>query len=254
MKKFFTFVAVVAACCMSASATPYKALYAEAEVVPSGAGVIYMNGKNAEDEAYIFDQQPQQTDDWDESAYMMWVGGENSDGAEYPGCTGGIGIYEVKIQAEINEGYEIVCLANTIKEDGIYTEADCYAVIHGEAAATGFTFDFDYSNITEMGVKISVNNPEHPQDGHSSDGPSRDEVFENFAQYVSDTPDAYVYVIFRKIGDELPKFVADGDPDGIRSASAEGVKDGATYNLVGQKVGKVYKGIFIRDGKKLIVK
>ena len=250
MKKFLSFIAVAVAC-ISAGATPFKALYAEVEAVPSGAGVVYLNPKNAEDEAYVFDQSL----DWDEVAYLMWVGGENSEGADYPGCTGGTGLYEVLVVAEPAAGYEVVCVADTVREDGIYTEADCYAVIHGESAAAGFTFDFDYSTITEMGVKINVNSTNHPQDGHSQDDgwPDRDEVLANFKSYVSDTPDTYVYVIFRKVGDELPKFVA-GGADAIRAARAEAAKDGATFNVAGQQVVKAYKGVAIQDGRKVILK
>ena len=247
MKKFLS-RCVVAVACASVHATPFKALYAEVEAVPSGAGVVYMSPKNAEDEGYVYDQ----SEDWDETAYMMWVGGENSDGADYPGFTGGTGLYEVLIKAEPEAGYEVVCVAGVVKEDGIYTEEDCFAVIHGESAAAGFTFDFDYSTITEMGVKINVNNVEHPQDGHSSDGPDRDAVFKDFNAYSSDEPDTYVYVIFRKIGDELPKFVSEGG-EGIQGVKSE-AKEGATYNVAGQQVVKAYKGIVIKNGQKVILK
>jgi len=248
MKKTLSFIAV-ALVALSIDATPYKALYVEAEAVPTGAGVVYIESKNAEDDEYIFDRSK----DGEDPVYFKWVGGENSEGADYPGCTGGIGLYEVLIQAEPEDDYEVVCVANTVNDDGIYTEADCYAVIHGESAAMGFTFDFDYSAITEMGVKISVNNAEHPQDGHSSDGPSREEVFADFETYASAAPDAYVYVIFRKKGDELPKFVSDGG-EGIRSTTANADEDGSTYNVAGQQVGKVYKGVVVKNGKKVILK
>ena len=246
MKKFlsFIFVAVVAT---SIDATPYKALFVEAEAVPSGAGLVYIESKSAEDDDYIFDR----SNESDETAYFMWVGGENSNGADYPGCTGGIGIFEVLIQAYPEDDYEVVCLANTIKEDGNYTESDCYAVIHGQNQALGWTFDFDYSAITEMGVKISVNNVEHPQDGHSEDGPSRDEVFADFMAYASETPDAHVYVIFRKKGDELPKFVSEGG-ESVREAMMDADNNAATYTTSGQKVDQHYKGIVIRRGTKAI--
>lgn len=248
MKKFLSFIFVVVVA-TSIDATPYKALYVEAEAVPSGAGVVYIESKNAEDDEYIFDRSK----DGEEPVYFMWVGGENSNGADYPGCTGGIGLYEVLIQAEPEDGYEVVCVANTVNDDGIYTEADCYAVIHGESAALGFTFDIDYSAITEMGVKISVNNAEHPQDGHSSDDdwPRRNEVFADFESYVSSAPDAYVYVIFRKKGDELPKFVSGGG-ESVREAMMGADKNGTIYSTSGQRVDQHYKGIVIRKGTKSI--
>lgn len=42
------------------------------------------------------------------------------------------------------------------------------------------------------------------------------------------------------------------DPTGINSINAE-ENDGAAYNLAGQKVGKNYKGIVVKNGKKILV-
>ena len=245
MKKFLSLIVVLVAC-LSANATPYKALYAEAAAAPSAGGVVYLSPKSEEDAGFV----AAQSEDWDETVFIKWVGGENSDGANYPGCTGGIGLYEVLVLAEPNPGYEVVCIANTIKEDGVYTEADCYAAIHGNSAQD-FSFDFDYSTIEKEGVKINVNNVDHPQDGHSDSGPKREEVFENFNTYVSATPDTYVYVIFRKVGDEFPMFVS-GETS-IRETTVDSEKEGVTYNIAGQQVGKIYKGVVIKNGKKVII-
>ena len=138
-----------------------------------------------------------------ENAFIKFVGGENGNAEGSPGCTGdGMPVFEVAMSTNPVEGYELVCYANKVMEDGIYTEADCYAVIHGNSSAER-TFDFEY---TGDGDWINVNNVNHPQNGHSNDGPSRDEVFNNFENYVNDTPDTHVYAIFRKIGDALPRF------------------------------------------------
>jgi hypothetical protein len=49
--------------------------------------------------------------------------------------------------------------------------------------------------------------------------------------------------------------VESGDPDGIENVDVNGnVSNGAIYNLAGQRVSKVQKGIFIQDGKKNLVK
>lgn len=246
MKKFLSLIVVLVAAISAADATPFKALYVEVAAAPEGAGVVYVNPKSEEDAGYVYDQ----SEDWDETAFMKWVGGENSDGADYIGCSGHIGLFEVLILAQPEAGYEFVCLSNKVKEDGIYTEDDCYAVIHGESAAEGFTFDFDYTGIDKEGVKISVNNAEHPQDGHSSDGPSRDDVYLEFPQYMSDTPDTYVYAIFRKVGETLPKF--EGSTN-IRNTKAD-VENSPIYNILGQPVSQTYKGIAIRNGKKIYMK
>ena len=48
-------------------------------------------------------------------------------------------------------------------------------------------------------------------------------------------------------------FVPGIDPDGIQLISAS-TADGSTYNLAGQRVGKDFKGIVVKDGKKVLVK
>ncbi|MBQ8047745.1 MAG: hypothetical protein IJ196_07470 [Prevotella sp.] len=245
MKKIFTLIAGIAFAA-NVNATPYKALYVEAYAEPTAGGKVYLSPKSQEDEGFVYDI----SDEEGESAFIKWVGGENSDGNDYQiGCTKQTGLYEVNVYAFPNDGYELVCYANTIKDDGIYTEDDCYGLIHGENAQAGWTFDFEYTGNAD---KINVNNVNHPQDGHSSDGPTREEVFADFDQYVSETPDTYVYVIFRKIGDELPKFVQDGG-DGIANVNASANNDGVTYNVAGQQVTN-FKGIVVRNGKKYLVK
>ena len=224
MKKVLSFLAVVALA-LGANATPYKALYAEVSAAPSGGGVVYVSPKNDEDAGFVAEQSA----DWGETAFIKWVGGENSDGQSYPGCTGGIGLYEVVVKAQPEAGFEVVCVANKVKANGIYTKEDCYAVIHGEESAN-FSFDFDYSAIVTDGVKISVNNASHPQDGHSSDDGAlrREDVFANFGTYVNAEPDAQVFVIFRKIGESLPKFAGDGpagDTFPIKLTTADGLPE-----------------------------
>ena len=253
MKKIFTFV-VALAFAAGANATPYKALYVEADAQPVAAGTVYLAPKSTEDETYVFDISEEEGS----TAFIKWVGGENSNGEGYPGCTGGIGMYEVLAYAFPEDGYEFVCFANKVKDDGVYTKDDCYAVIHSENASGGWTFDFDYTGYDQGGVKISVNNPNHPEDGHSDKDtgkPSRDDVYANYESYGTVTPDTYVYAIFRKIGDELPKF--DSEETGIKGIDAnvnDNVNDNRVYNLAGQRVGSDFKGIVVVGGKKYIKK
>ena len=96
-----------------------------------------------------------------------------------------------------------------------------------------------------------MNNPDHGQDGHSNDGPSRDECLASGTW--SDTPDATVYAIFRKVGDELPKFV-DTVEDAISTVAVEKADGTAVYTISGQQAGKYSKGIIIQKGKKVLVK
>lgn len=44
------------------------------------------------------------------------------------------------------------------------------------------------------------------------------------------------------------------DATGISGIQAAGATDGAIYNLAGQRVGRAQRGIYIRDGKKVVVK
>ncbi len=44
------------------------------------------------------------------------------------------------------------------------------------------------------------------------------------------------------------------DPDAISAVEAQAGNDGARYNMAGQLVGKSYKGIVVKDGKKVLVK
>lgn len=50
-------------------------------------------------------------------------------------------------------------------------------------------------------------------------------------------------------------YLAGSNPDGITSAVADGADDnGAIYNLRGEKVTAPGKGIYIRNGKKFVIK
>ena len=49
--------------------------------------------------------------------------------------------------------------------------------------------------------------------------------------------------------------MGDGETDGIKSVQGSGFTvNGEAYNLSGQRVGKDYKGIVIKNGKKIVVK
>ena len=42
------------------------------------------------------------------------------------------------------------------------------------------------------------------------------------------------------------------DPTGVEAISVKNAKSNAVYNLAGQKVSEDYKGIIIKDGKKIL--
>ena len=249
MKKIFTLIAGIAFASGAFATTPYKCLHAEATVSPTGGGVVYLAAKNDDEAGFVVDN----SEDYGETSFIKFVGGENSNGQSMQeGVGAGIGFYEIKVFAEAEAGYELVCYANKIKEDGVYTKEDCYTVIHGDSEQD-FSFDFEY---TGEGDKINVNNIDHPEDGNSSDGPSREDLYNNFDAY-STGVDTYIYVIFRKVGDELPKFDPEGEgggEDGISNLNATVESNDAMFNLSGQAVNASYKGLVIKGGKKYIVK
>ncbi len=244
MKKIFTFIAGVLLA-STVSATPYKNLYVEANAYPVGAGEVYLAAKNDDDAAYV----KEQSDDYDGEAFLKIVLGENGTDNTSTGWQKGYGVYEIKAYGSAADDYELVCYSKEVREDGIYSPANAYVIIHGASEAEGRTFDY---NATGEGDWINVNSPDHGQDGHSNDGPSRDECLASGTW--SDTPDATVYAIFRKVGDELPKFV-DTVEDAISTVAVDKA-DGRTavYTISGRQAEKNSKGILIQKGKKVLVK
>lgn len=67
-----------------------------------------------------------------------------------------------------------------------------------------------------------------------------------------------IAVIYQKNAEDEPIYeiypVADGIVTGISEVNVNAVNDGKIYNLAGQQVGKNYKGIVVKNGRKYIVK
>ena len=57
-----------------------------------------------------------------------------------------------------------------------------------------------------------------------------------------------------KIGAGTDPYQYGTDPSGISTLEANGANNAAIYNLAGQKVGKDFKGIVVKSGKKMIQK
>lgn len=248
MKKIFTLIAGVMLAASASATTPYKALYVTAEACPAGSGVVYLDVKEG-DKAYV----KAQSEDYDETAFLKYVGGENGGGDEAAaGSFGGnIGTYEAIVYAEPESDYEFVCLAGVLKteENAVYTAADCFLPMTGEGQ-TDRVYDFGfYANIAD-GNMINVNNTAHAEDGNSGDGPSRDEIFADDSYWTGDV-DTKVYVIFREKGAEYPKF--DGEASGVNSVLAP-VDNDAAYTISGVRANESTKGIVVVNGKKFINK
>lgn len=252
MKKIFTLIAGVMFVASANAVTPYKNLYVEASVYPTGSGYVYLDGKNDEDKGFIYEQ----SEDWGETAFIKYVGGENGGGGDAVGCNAGMGVYEIAVSVEAEADYELVCYADKIKEDGIYGKEDVYPVIKGTGEGQR-SWNYEWVG---KGEWININCPDDicPVTGNSKgdaegcDGRKREDCLEKTDLWNAD-PDTYVYVIMRKVGDELPKF--ESDETGIEGINVnDNVNDNRVYNLSGQRVGSDFKGIVVVGGKKYIKK
>ena len=207
MKKIFILLSIAMLSAVNANAvTVYKNLYAEVTASPSGAGEVYLETSTDEDAGYIKDT----SGDYGESAYLKATLANNGDEGESGGVTSGTPCYFIKVYAEPAEGYELAFYSNVVKESGIYSPSECYAVFSdtdSNTRTTSFT-------PTGWGDIININNTvtHSREDGTSAeDTPSREEAL-NAGQW-DETPDQAIYAIFRKVGEELPKIDESATPD-----------------------------------------
>ena len=249
MKKIFTLIAGVMLAASASAETPYKNLYTVAEVYPAGAGLVYLDAKNEAQKEFV----KEQSEDFEENVFIKETIGENGSQDQYvdkegyqEDATGTLGNYEELLFVEPNPGYEFVCVSNTIKEDGIYTPAECYQSHTGEGTDS-FVFSWEYS-ITD-GNLINVNSASHEVDGNSTD-PGQQAVFDK--DNWDEEPNTTLYVIFRKTGEELPKF--DPTITGINSVLRPADENAPIYNVAGAAANANTKGILIKNGKKFINK
>ena len=249
MKKSLLFVAGLLLASNMLASTPFKNLYAEVTAYPAGAGTVYLTSKTG-DADYI----AAASEDYDETAFIKFTPGEN--GNDYQKCEGfcadatgeigdgAAGMYEAVLYILPEDGYEFVCLANQIAEDGIYYPAICYQTHTGENAQS-YVFSWNFS--TEEGNLINVDNAAHASEG-SSDNLKQEGVFALGTW--GETPDTKMYAIFRKIGDELPKFDVEA---GIQHMNANA--DQTIYDITGIQLKSITTaGIYIVNGKKVIIK
>jgi hypothetical protein len=208
MKKIFILLSItlLSAANANAGVSVYKNLYAQLTASPSAAGEVYLEAATDEDASYV----KEASDDYGETAYIKVTLQSNGD----EGASGGVNdskpCYLVKAYAEPMDGYELAFYSNVIKEDGIYAPSDCYAVFN-QVPSEERTASFE---ATGMGDIININNviKHSREDGTSADEtPSREGAFNNGIW--EETPDAEIYAIFRKVGEELPKIDESLVPD-----------------------------------------
>lgn len=200
MKKIFSLIAFVMVVLAANANTPFKNLHVVAKTSPSGAGTVYLRTIIGNDDVnYV---RAMSDEPGDEAFIQITLGENNTENSSY-GCNNNNPAYLLLVDVEPAEGYELVCLANKIKEDGVYHASDCFAVFDTDNAGIRQTsFDFTPS---EYGFMININNINHPVDGESNDSTrNRDVTFANEALW-SDKVDTEVYAILRKIGDKKPE-------------------------------------------------
>ena len=68
-------------------------------------------------------------------------------------------------------------------------------------------------------------------------------------------PEGKVYLIYTGTGSGAPDFIGFGGATGIETLNVEnGTLNGEVYNLAGQRVAQPVKGLYIVNGKKVIIK
>lgn len=251
MKKIFTLIALAALATSAKAETPYKNLYATAETVPSVAGIVYIDAKDDGDKAFV----KEINDDYDTTATFKAVLGENGSGddGELDAFGGKKGTYEAKVYAEPADGYEFVCFSSVDKSsdpNAVYTYAECYKPFSG-ASQQDRVYDWNLNASAADGVLININNVNHEKDGDSENGPKREDLLANGPW--SETPDTYIYVIFRKTGDQFPALV-DGESTAVKGIETAVNADDAVYTVGGLKAEDSTKGVLIKNGKKILNK
>jgi hypothetical protein len=235
MKKLFATITATLLFSVSAHAnTPYKNLHVEAEVVPAGAGLVYLTAKNDEDVAYVSEI----SEDYGEKVFIKGTFGENGTTDQYNtregyevDASGTLSNYEVKLLIEPSDGYEFVCVTNSVQPSGVYFPDICYQQ-HTGTGIDDFAFSWTYDT-TDIGNLININSVTKTVDGTSdTNGQGRDCVFA--LNNWNDTPDTKLYVIFRQTGTENPKFDHDYAPLKIGDANADGTIDEKDADAIGE--------------------
>lgn len=265
MRKFyFTIITLVALLCVtvSASATPFKAVYLELTVNETGRGKVYMKTEDPDN------PQTRKSED----AVIKCVIGENGNDTlrynthpenpafqpyTYPGAPADFdvatyaGLYMCWLYAEPEEEYELAGYSLIKKDDpDSYTKADLIKTTWTDNG----NFTDPYPAADNDGQEFIFNaNVARPEGGkgdgsEGSDDVAREQARENAGW--GDEPDWKIYAVFVKEGTVLP----DGTSTGISELKDTTPREEPVYNLNGCRVGKDYKGIVIRNGRKFVRK
>lgn len=245
----------------------YKNVYVRCDVMPTGAGEVYLQsgdvyvtyGDRGEGYGDINSVDPSETmpsvpgeyseimftahntDEWDDGGtmrYRLWMNATLVESQDY-----------------IDEGYVFKGFTDKYSEDGVYDDSDFYTgydIKDGDEHVTGTVVPDGNNPIlrdttnADMTFVINVNKDWSitPEDGTKveegmTDAQARD------AERATGFPDTpiQIYAVYG-----LPD-----DPSGIHGVVADKADVNAPiYNAAGQRVGKSYKGLVIKNGKKYI--
>lgn len=213
-----------------------KNLYVQVEAVPLGAGEVYVASR-PDHSSYV-----KESTGWG-SVSSMKATVENN-GSDVDGAS----MYEAVVQAKPAEGYEFVCYSYEPEFDnGIFLAADIYREASSTDADTRqWTYATEAMGVNGTGAIVNVVSPLR-NDGNS-DAPGKDKLFSEGTW--SDTPDRYIYAIFRKTGDTYP-MLDELLPVEMIAAGRKN-RDGRAYDTAGRPVGDGYKGLVIVNGRKYI--
>lgn len=244
MINFFTrkIIASVLMICFFQSAVAVtveiKNIYAQVEAVPSCAGEVYISAR-PDQSSYV-----KETSGWGSVSTVKATLERNGDDPD------GASMYEAIVQARPAEGYEFVCYSyEPAFPNSIFFAADIYREASSTNADTRqWSYATEAMGVNGTGAIINVTSPLR-NDGNN-ENPGKDKLFGEGTW--SETPDRYIYAVFRRKGDTYP--ILDELLPVEEIIMNDRPENGKIYDIYGRLVGDDYKGIVIKNGRKYIRK
>lgn len=237
MKKIFTLIAV-ALCAMGVNAQGLYAV-AEGDVITAGDKITSVENVvmtySADGGTFVAGKK---TGNWVEADFVAYTNGSNNgkftEGSEPAGCyykfeTAVAGTLTVGVQLGGNKGF--------------------------------FVVNKDFAKVTDYTYMLPASKDSEESQIFTQNEKGEDIIASKTNGTVTVKAEAggvyYVFAVGTKMGCFGFKFEAGngGDTDGINTVVAGGTKaDTSVYNLAGQKVNDAFKGVVVKNGKKLVQK
>jgi hypothetical protein len=236
MGRMFT-AAVMLFMSQNMMATAFTNVYVKADVATSGAGTVYITSD---------DPAPTAGSVEGETTEAQFTTGSDGDYSwtDADGTAHKNSRYWAVVHVTPAAGYTCVGLVKAIHDSGVYADADYYTGYDAaNTAPTDADKDAPIKSVSESGMKVNVNwNGTYSEITNSNNFSNAEEA--RTAAKASPFPETptQIFAIFTSA-------------DGVGKVVAEKVSvDGPAFNVAGQRVGDSYKGIVIRNGKKVIRK